>query len=181
MTAAIGLCTFDTAIGPCGIAWTPDAIASAQLPEADREATLRRMKRRHPEAGETAPPEWVLRVIGRVRALLEGARDDLADVPLAWNDEPEFNRRVYEITRAIPPGRTLTYGDIARRMGDIGAARAVGQALGHNPFAPIVPCHRVLGAGNSGTGFSATGGVATKLKMLEIEGAQLGAQPGLFD
>jgi methylated-DNA-[protein]-cysteine S-methyltransferase len=181
MSATIGFCIFETAIGACGIAWTADAIASAQLPEVDRAATLRRMRRRHPECEEVPPPEWVARVIGRVQALLEGARDDLADVPLAWADEPEFNRRVYEITRAIPPGHTLTYGDVAQRIGDPGAARAVGQALGHNPFAPLVPCHRVLGAGNSGTGFSATGGVATKLRMLEIERAQLGGQPGLFD
>jgi methylated-DNA-[protein]-cysteine S-methyltransferase len=181
MTAAIGFCAFDTAIGPCGIAWTQDAIAGCQLPEGDRAGTLRRLHRRHPQAEEASPPPWVARVIERVRALLEGARDDLADVPLDWGDEPEFNRRVWERARAIPPGRTLTYGDIARELGDIGASRAVGQALGHNPFAPIVPCHRVLGAGNSGTGFSATGGVATKLKMLEIERAQLGTQPGLFD
>lgn len=181
MPETTGYCIFDTAIGPCGIAWSAGAIASAQLPEADRAATLRRMRRRHPDGEEMPPPGWVARVIERVQALLAGAHDTLADVPLAWDDEPQFNRRVYEITRAIPPGRTLTYGDVAQRLGDPGAARAVGQALGHNPFAPIVPCHRVLGAGNSGTGFSATGGVATKLKMLEIERAQLGAQPGLFD
>lgn len=181
MREAIGFCVFDTAIGACGIAWTADAIASAQLPEADRAATLRRMRRHHPAGEETSPPDWVARVIARVQALLEGVHDDLADVRLAWDDEPEFNRRVYEITRAIPPGATLTYGDVAQRLGEPGSARAVGQALGHNPFAPIVPCHRVLGAGNSGTGFSATGGVATKLKMLEIERAQLGGQPGLFD
>jgi methylated-DNA-[protein]-cysteine S-methyltransferase len=181
MTTAIGYCLFDTAIGACGIAWTHDAIASCQLPEEDRAATLRRMRQRHPQAEEAALPVWVVRVIERVQALLEGAHDDLADVPLDCSEEPEFNRRVYDITRAIPPGRTLTYGDIARQLGDVDASRAVGQALGHNPFAPIVPCHRVLGAGNSGTGFSATGGVATKLKMLEIERAQLGGQPGLFD
>jgi methylated-DNA-[protein]-cysteine S-methyltransferase len=116
-----------------------------------------------------------------VQALLEGKKDDLADIPLDMHAEPDFNRRVYAVTRAIPPGRTLTYGDIAKQLGDVSVARAVGQALGHNPFAPIVPCHRVLGAGNSGTGFSATGGVDTKLRMLEIERAQLGPQPGLFD
>jgi methylated-DNA-[protein]-cysteine S-methyltransferase len=176
-----GLCVFDTAIGPCGIAWSGDAIASSQLPEHDDDGTMRRLLRRHPEWHEAEPPAWVKRVIERVQALLEGAHDDLADVPLDMQGEPEFHRRVWEITRAIPPGRTLTYGDIAQQLGDPGCARAVGQALGANPFAPIVPCHRVLGAGNSGTGFSATGGVATKLKMLEIERAQLGSHPGLFD
>jgi methylated-DNA-[protein]-cysteine S-methyltransferase len=181
IAADSGWCVFDTAIGACGVAWGAGEVVGCQLPGRDRAETLQRMQQRHPDLKEAAPPYWVQAVIGRVQALLQGARDDLADVPLNMRGEPEFNRRVYELTRAIPPGRTLTYGDIAQRLGDPGSARAVGQALGHNPFAPIVPCHRVLGAGNSGTGFSATGGVATKLKMLEIERAQLGGQPGLFD
>ena len=178
--APVGLCVFETAIGACGIAWNEREIVAAQLPEPDAQATLRRMQRRLPECRECEPPAWVARVIERVQALLEGGDDDLADVPLAVDDEAPFNRQVYALARAIPPGRTRTYGDIARELGDPGAARAVGQALGHNPFAPIVPCHRVLGAGNTGVGFSANGGVATKLKMLEIEQAQLGDQPGLF-
>ena len=179
--ADTGYCIFDTAIGPCGIAWTGGTIASCQLPEGNREGTLRRMKQRHPDWNESSPPCWAQVVIERVQALLEGKKVDLADVPLDMHGQPDFNRRVYAIARAIPPGHTLTYGDIAKQLGDVSVARAVGQALGHNPFAPIVPCHRVLGAGNSGTGFSATGGVDTKLKMLEIERAQLGPQPGLFD
>jgi methylated-DNA-[protein]-cysteine S-methyltransferase len=178
---ALGWCIFETAIGPCGIAWSEQAIVTCQLPEHDRDGTVRRMQRRHPDAKELAPPLWVASIAERVRALLAGGRDDLSDVPLDMAEQPDFNRRVYDVTRAIPPGRTLTYGEVARRIGEPGSARAVGQALGHNPFAPIVPCHRVLGAGNTGVGFSATGGVDTKLKMLEIEHAQLGAHPGLFD
>ena len=177
---AAGFCVFDTAIGACGIAWNERAIVGAQLPEADAKSTLARMQQRFPDAPRSEPPPWVARVTERIQALLQGADDDLADVPLAIEQEPRFNREVYALTRAIPPGRTRTYGQIARELGEPGAARAVGQALGHNPFAPIVPCHRVLGAGNSGVGFSATGGVETKLRMLEIEQAQLGDQPGLF-
>ena len=179
--AVAGFCLFDTAIGACGIAWSDSAIVTCQLPEQHREGTVRRMKRWHPDAQESTPPEWVSGIIARVQGLLEGGKDDLLDVPLDMAGEAEFNRRVYGVTRAIPPGRTLTYGEVAQRIGEPGSARAVGQALGHNPFAPIVPCHRVLGAGNTGVGFSATGGVDTKLKMLEIERARLGAHPGLFD
>jgi methylated-DNA-[protein]-cysteine S-methyltransferase len=179
--AAIAFCLFDTAIGSCGIAWSESTVVNCQLPELNRAGTLARMRRWQPQAVESDPPTWVAAIIARVQALLAGEKDDLADVPLDMHGEAEFNRRVYEITRAIPPGRTLTYGEVAQRMGEPGAARAVGQALGHNPFAPIVPCHRVLGAGNTGVGFSATGGVDTKLKMLEIERAQLGAHPGLFN
>jgi methylated-DNA-[protein]-cysteine S-methyltransferase len=178
--AALGYCLFDTAIGACGLAWSEGSIVTCQLPDVDRHATVRRMQRLHPGCEEAAPPAWVATIVERVQRLLDGADDDLADVPLDMASEPEFNRRVYDVTRAIPPGRTLTYGDVARKIGEPGSARAVGQALGHNPFAPIVPCHRVLGAGNTGVGFSATGGVATKLKMLEIERAQLGDEPGLF-
>ncbi len=90
---------------------------------------------------------------------------------------PEFNRRVYAVARAVPPGETITYGEIAERIGERGAAQAVGQALGRNPFPIVVPCHRVLAADGGLGGFSAHGGVATKRRMLAIEGA---GAPTLF-
>lgn len=176
---AFGL--FDTALGACGIAWNEHALMSVQLPESDEAATRARMRRRHPDLPEAEPPAWVAQVIVRIRALLEGAHDDLQDVPLAMENVPPFNRRVYEVARAIAPGRVLTYGEIAQKLGEPGAARAVGQALGHNPFAPVVPCHRILAARTGSGGFSAEGGVATKLRMLQIEKAQWGPDPGLFD
>lgn len=181
MAAALGFCLFDTAIGPCGIAWTADALAAVQLPETTRAGTRDRMLRHTGAAPEAEPPPFVRAAIARVQALLDGTRDDLGDVPLAWDDVPEFHRKVYEVTRAIPPGQVLTYGEVAQRIGEPGAARAVGQALGKNPFAPVVPCHRVLAAGGRSGGFSAEGGAHTKLKMLEIERARLGGAPGLFD
>jgi methylated-DNA-[protein]-cysteine S-methyltransferase len=91
-----------------------------------------------------------------------------------------FDRRVYEVVRTIPPGQTLSYGDVAARLGAPGAAQAVGQALGRNPFPPIVPCHRVLAANRRTGGFSARGGTRTKLRMLAVEGVEL-EQPALFD
>jgi methylated-DNA-[protein]-cysteine S-methyltransferase len=93
----------------------------------------------------------------------------------------DFHRRVYEASPRIGPGRTCTYAELAQRLGEPGAARAVGQALGANPFAIIVPCHRVLAAGGRSGGFSAPGGVETKLRLLEIERARFGGQPSLFD
>lgn len=176
-----GFCLFETAIGPCAVAWSDDMLTGGQLPETSAQRLRSRMQGRFPEAGEMAPPAFVQAAIARVQALLEGGRDTLEDVPLDMQDVPEFNRRVYAIARAIPPGRTLTYGEVAQRLGEPGASRAVGQALGHNPFAPVVPCHRVLAAGGRPGGFSAEGGAATKLKMLEIEHAQFGPAPGLFD
>jgi methylated-DNA-[protein]-cysteine S-methyltransferase len=96
-------------------------------------------------------------------------------------DIPDFNRQVYDIARAIPPGHTKTYGDIAAKLGGPQIARAVGQALGQNPFPIVVPCHRVLAANGKAGGFSADGGVAAKMRMLAIEGAGNGDASALFD
>ncbi|MBL0727415.1 methylated-DNA--[protein]-cysteine S-methyltransferase [Piscinibacter sp. HJYY11] len=174
-------CTLlDTAIGRCGIAWGPHGIRAFQLPEPDDEATLHRMFRRGGPLPQAEPPAHVAHVIGRVQALLDGAPVDLRDVVLDQSGLPEFNRRVYAITREILAGQTRTYGDIAAELGDLSLARAVGQALGANPHAVIMPCHRVLAARGASGGFSAGGGVSTKLRILLIERAQIGAQPGLF-
>ena len=181
MARALGYCLFPTAIGPCGIAWTADAIAAVQLPEAGEAGTRARLLRYTGDVAEDAPPGFVQAAIARIQALLQGAKDDLADLPLALDAVPAFHRRVYAVTRAIPPGEVLTYGEVAKRIGEPGAARAVGQALGRNPFAPVVPCHRVLAAGGKPGGFSAEGGAGTKLRMLAIEKARLEGGPGLFD
>ena len=172
---------FDTPIGPCGLTWSADGIAGLQLPESTAEGTRVRVQRRWPEARETLPPAGVQRVIDRVRALLGGEAVEFGDIPLDLGAVPEFHRRVYELARTIPPGRTMTYGEIARRLDSPHDSREVGQALGRNPIAIIVPCHRVLGADGKMGGFSATGGVATKRRILEIEGASaVGAGP-LFE
>jgi len=113
-------------------------------------------------------------------ALLQGEPRDLREIPVHAERVPDLNRRVYEIARAIPPGETRTYGELAIELGDPALARAVGQALGQNPFPIVVPCHRVLGARGSIGGFSAPGGASTKARMLAIEGVQVGRQLSLF-
>jgi len=125
-------------------------------------------------------PEALCVTIERVVALLEGHPVDLSDIVLDMTGVPPFHQRVYAMARSMPPGTTMTYGEMATRLGDRGAARAVGQALGSNPFAPVVPCHRILAGAGKGGGFSARGGVRTKLRLLEIEHTQFGG-PGLFD
>ncbi len=139
------------------------------------------MGRRWAGAVESAPPAGVQRVIDRVLALLAGKPIDLSDVPVDLSGAPEFHRQVYEIARTIPPGQTMTYGEIAKRLGVPHESREVGQALGRNPIAIIVPCHRVLGADGKMGGFSASGGVATKRRILEIEGAAALSAGPLFD
>jgi methylated-DNA-[protein]-cysteine S-methyltransferase len=172
---------FDTPIGACGIAWNATGIAGLQLPASTAEATRLRARRRWTGAAESPPPPGVQRVIDRVLALLTGEAIDLSNIPVDLADVPDFHRKVYEVARTIPPGRTMTYGEIARHLGAPHESREVGQALGRNPIAIIVPCHRVLGADGKMGGFSASGGVATKRRILEIEGAAaLGAGP-LFE
>lgn len=164
---------FETAIGSCGIVWNTRGISGFLLPEPTSSATRRRLQSRFTDAVETAPPPEIRRVIDAVVGLMSGERTDLAFVPVDMDGLPEFHQRVYEVARTIPPGATMTYGEIAARLGDPGSARAVGQALGRNPIPVIVPCHRVLAAGGRRGGFSAPGGTATKLHLLAIEGAQL--------
>jgi methylated-DNA-[protein]-cysteine S-methyltransferase len=172
---------FDTAIGTCALVWQTGCIVGAQLPERDEETARLRLARRFPEAVEAQPPDFAQAAIADITALLTGEPRDLSHLPIDLASVPAFNRRVYEVALVIPPGETLTYGEVAARIGEPGAARAVGVALGQNPFAPIVPCHRVLAAGGRTGGFSADGGVETKLRMLTIEKARTSALPGLFD
>jgi len=178
---ASGFALFDTAIGRCGIAWGQHGVAGVQLPEAGEAETRSRMLHRFPAAGEAVPSPEVQRAIDRIVALLRGEKSDLSTIALDMDEVPAFHRRVYEAARNIPPGMTLSYGDVAARAGAPGAARAVGQALGRNPFPIVVPCHRVLAAGGKIGGFSAQGGIATKRRMLAIEGARLNGATPLFD
>jgi methylated-DNA-[protein]-cysteine S-methyltransferase len=172
---------FDTAIGRCGIAWSDRGINAVQLPMGSEEKTRSRIRQRYGDIPESPATAAVQAAIAGIVELLAGRPNDLRDVVLDLDDVPEFNRGVYDIARAIPPGKTLTYGDIAKRLGGVELSRDVGQALGRNPCPVVVPCHRVLAAGDKPGGFSANGGVVTKLKMLEIEGAVVNYTPSLFD
>jgi methylated-DNA-[protein]-cysteine S-methyltransferase len=176
-----GYTIFDTAIGRCGIAWNERGIVAAGLPEADDDKIRARLLRRCPGAGEQAPPPAVQRAIDGIVALIARGTADLSDVALDMDGVRPFNRQIYEIARTIPPGSTITYGEIATRLGDRELARDVGEAMGKNPFAPIVPCHRVVAAGRKAGGFSARGGVNTKLRLLAIEGAQVDGTLPLFE
>jgi len=181
MSQPVLYAVFDTAIGHCGIAWGPTGIVGASLPEDSASDLKARFTARHPEAQEGTPPPHIANAIRRIQALLQGAADDLADIPLDESGLSEFSRRVYEIARRIPPGATRTYGDIAKEMGGLHLAREVGQALGRNPYPIIVPCHRILAAGGKTGGFSATGGIETKFRILAIERAKTDTLPSLFD
>lgn len=177
MTALFAL--FPTPLGACAIAWRGDLVVATHLPGRNAAETRERIAVR---AGATqgAPPPAIARAIAAIVELLEGGRTDLGFVACDFGGVETFEAKVYAAARAIPAGQTATYGAIATQLGDKSLAQSVGRALGRNPFPIVVPCHRVLGANGKLVGFSANGGVATKLKMLAIEGAQLGEAPSLF-
>jgi len=169
-----GFALFDTKIGRCGIAWSEGSVVALALPEASDAATRARLLARCPEATEEPPPRPIARAVKGIERLLRGDRVSFDDLTLHMDGLPSFHRRVYEVVRAIPAGTTLSYGEVASRLGSPGSARAVGQALGKNPFPIVVPCHRVLAAGGKLGGFTANGGLDTKTRMLTLEGVQPG-------
>jgi methylated-DNA-[protein]-cysteine S-methyltransferase len=179
--SALGFALFDTPIGPCGIVWSDTAVVGMQLPERNGGTARARLQRRHPAAREAPVPDHIRPAISAVTALLGGEKRDLADIAVDLTELSPFQQRLYETLRTVPPGATISYGELAARLGDGVTARDVGEAMGQNPVPIIVPCHRVVASGGKLGGFSAAGGVATKVRLLEIEGAQVGEAPTLFE
>jgi O-6-methylguanine DNA methyltransferase len=172
-------CLFETPLGSCGIAWSeslgsPPVVKMLHLPERTEKMTDATMARRCGVSGSSVPPAAIAAIIERIQMHLEGDVQDFRDIPLDLEGAGPFARRVYEAARKIPPGSTKTYGELARAVNRPRAARAVGQALGHNPIALLIPCHRILAAGGKPGGFSAHGGRMTKARMLAAEGMTLG-------
>lgn len=170
-------CLFETPLGSCGIAWrdggqsaAPSAVTFLQLPEATAKMTESRIARSAGGRGPSAPPPPIAEVIERLRNHLLGDVQDLRDVAVDLTGADPFDRQVYEAAREIPSGQTRTYGELAKALGQPTEAQAVGQALGRNPIALIIPCHRIVAAGGKPGGFSAHGGRATKARLLAIEG-----------
>jgi methylated-DNA-[protein]-cysteine S-methyltransferase len=164
---------FETVIGWAGVAWGDKGLVGVHLPDASPDIARRSFLRKFPDATEAEPTPAVAKVIADIRELMAGKPVDLLDAEIDIARVPEFSARVYAIARAIPPGETLTYGEIATRLGDKLLARDVGAAMGANPWPIVVPCHRVTAAGGKLGGFSARGGANTKLKLLTIEGAAI--------
>lgn len=173
-------CVFETVIGWAGLAWNDAGLIGAHLPERDAAIARVSFKRRFPDIVEADPTPAITSVMTDIRALLRGEKPNLLNAQLDLTRVSDFNAKVYAIARAIPPGETLTYGEIAVQLGDKFLAQQVGQALGKNPWPIVVPCHRVTAADGKLGGFSARGGVETKIKLLEIEGAKAVGQRDLF-
>jgi methylated-DNA-[protein]-cysteine S-methyltransferase len=168
-------------VGRCGIAWGDAGVLGVQLPEAREIETRRRLFQLYPDARELRPAPETQSAIEGIAALLRGKAADLSDVRLDMTGIPPFNGRVYQFTRTIPRGETMTYGEVASRLRASGALHSVAQAISKNPFMIIVPCHRVLEAGGYADRISANGGSISKRRLLSIEGAGSPSSKTLFD
>jgi methylated-DNA-[protein]-cysteine S-methyltransferase len=179
--AGRGYTIFDSTIGRCGIAWGASGIVAVQLPEAREIETRRRMLRQYPDARELRPSLNAEIAIEAIAALLRSQPSDFSDVTLDMRGIPPFNRRFYEVARTIPRGETVTLAEFARQLGASGATRAVSQVIGRNPFAILVPCHRVLATDGEPERFSMNGGTISQRRLLSLEGALAWSGPTLFD
>jgi methylated-DNA-[protein]-cysteine S-methyltransferase len=168
---------FETGIGWIGLAWNGKGLTRLQLPERDRAATERRLLWRLSGAVETAPTGEMAAVVDALRRYAAGEAVDFSGVPVDLSEIEPFRVAIYDAARQLGFGETTTYGELAARAGHAGLARETGQALGSNPVAIIIPCHRILAAGGKIGGFSAPGGSAAKERLLAMEGVRVGPPP----
>jgi methylated-DNA-[protein]-cysteine S-methyltransferase len=170
-------CVFETDFGACGIAWSENGLTRLQLPEADRATTEARLCRRLAHAQAAAPPPAIAHARSLLQRYFAGERIDFGTLAVDLEGVAPFYRRIYGVAREVGWGATATYGDIAQAIGSPGAARGVGQAMGRNPVAVVIPCHRILASGNKIGGFSAFGGAVAKTRLLALEGVRIGDRP----
>jgi O-6-methylguanine DNA methyltransferase len=165
---------FETRAGALRLRWNERGLTAIEMPELSmRELRAELLKQ------QDGAPEFVRKAAAKLQQHLNGASQDLTKLPLDLTTLPPFALRVYEAVRDLPPGKTITYGELAAKLGKPGASRAVGQALGRNPFLIAVPCHRVLAANGAPGGFSAPGGVVAKQRLLALEGVRIEVDHGL--
>jgi O-6-methylguanine DNA methyltransferase len=168
---------FDTAFGPCGIVWRePEAgngqakLVFLQLPGDSPQKTEESLVAATGAGRATSRSEYIAGVMEKISLHLQGTIQDFAGVAVDLEDFGAFGRQVLDACRCIKAGSTMSYGQLARSIDHPGAARAVGQILARNPVPLIIPCHRVLAADGRMNGFSAPGGIATKARLLTLEG-----------
>jgi len=170
---------FDTAIGECGVAWNMRGLIGVQLPEKDRGATELRIAVKHHRTNAAEVPPSIQSLIVSIQRYLAGQPVDFSSIAVDLDGIDGFRQRLYAALRTVGFGRTTTYGELAKQLDLAGweGARDVGEAMGKNPMPIVIPCHRVLAAGNKIGGFSAYGGTSTKQKLLALEGVDLNPGP----
>jgi methylated-DNA-[protein]-cysteine S-methyltransferase len=172
---------FDTAVGRCAIAWGHNGVLGVQLADVREIETRRRLLRQTPEARETRPSADVQYFIDSISTALCGQFAELSEIPLDMSDLSPFDCRIYEMVRRIPRGETRTRAEIATQVGSPGIVHSLAQALARNPFALVVPCHRVLESAGRIDGIPTNGGAMTRARLLSLEGALPSRGSTLFD
>lgn len=172
---------FDTAVGRCAIAWGQNGVLGVQLADVREIETRRRLLRQFPEARELPPPADLQYFIDSIGIALRGQFAELSDIPLDMSDLSPFDCRIYEMVRRIPRGETRTRAEIATQVGSPGIVHSLAQALARNPFALVVPCHRVLESAGRIDGIPTNGGAMTRARLLSLEGALPSRGSTLFD
>ncbi|MFN4226080.1 MAG: methylated-DNA--[protein]-cysteine S-methyltransferase [Hyphomonas sp.] len=172
--------TFDTPAGLCGLGWSVAGLTRVR-PFAPSPAKA--VKPGAALVPEADAPAHITATIAALRAFLAGESVRFDETVLDFSGLPDFEAALYRALRGVGWGVTVSYGELARRIGaDTGTARAVGAAMGRNPWPLIVPCHRVLTSDGKLGGFSAPGGTPTKAALLAREGVHLdGGQLALFE
>ena len=160
--------TIDSPIGPLTLAGSGSVLTNLRMVDQTHEPS---------HAGWSPDPAAFDEAVEQLTAYFDGALTDF-DIELELQGT-EFQRRVWKALLTIPYGETRSYGEIADQIGAPGSARAVGWANGHNPIAIVVPCHRVIGASGSLTGYG--GGLDRKRTLLELEKKRAPADLTLFD
>ncbi len=177
MSGVQNFCLFETALGWLGIAWSDAGVTQLQLPERDRAATERRLQTRLSNGVESEPPHQIAEIVALLKTYASGEAVDFSRTPVDLAGCDPFRHAIYDAARSLSFGETTTYGELATIAGYAGKAQDTGKALGQNPVPIIVPCHRILAAGNKIGGFSAPGGSATKTRLLKMEGVHVGPPP----
>lgn len=175
-----GHAVFETALGYMALAWSGIGLTRVCLPEKTADAAERRLLRLAGESevtGKPGAPQWIATLIADIRRYAAGEDVDFTAVPVDLSGIDAFRLDIYAAARRLGYGETATYGSLAESSGHKGLFRETGAALGSNPVPLVIPCHRILAAGGKIGGFSATGGSATKERMLELEGVRVGPPP----
>jgi len=168
---------FETKLGFAAIAWNDAGVTRFNLP-GPKEAATNRLGGATP----TEPPTHIAAIVDQAQRYFAGERIDFDAIDLDLSSVDPFRCSIYDALRKVGFGETVTYGELAKRVGanQPQAAQDVGVAMARHPVPLIIPCHRVLAAGGKLGGFSAPGRTETKEKMLALEGVFIGNQPRLL-
>lgn len=180
--AELSVHIFSTQWGPCAILLRGEHLARIYTACGTQKQLIADIQRRYanglPRIKPSLLPRWAIELTGFLQQYYGDQPEQLVrkasrwpkmERHLDWSAVGDFDRKVLAVTAGIQWGQTRTYGQLAAAIGKPGAARAVGAALGRNPWPVLIPCHRVVGAKGKLTGFSGFGGVLAKKRMLTIE------------